>query len=434
MPPAYLAKHLQALAQAGIVESVAGRKGGYRLRRPAGEITLLEVVDAVEGTGPGLPVHRDPPPWPRPGRGCRVPRAVRDPRRDAARGERVASGARTPDDRRPAAPPVGQRQPGGRTEVRELVPGGSLDEGVRDRRNRRDRPLRGPRARRRRPRGDRARARATRRPHGSRGKGARPRQVSLFDVDALTAAFAGPRRGRQPGDRDPADQGRAEGLRVGDEHSDPHRRIDGSRRCRAGRRGSEAHPGVDQLHVRGRRRHDGWTRANRSTRRPASTRWPWPRANANRFTDAGSYRDRAAIRLLLRGRERAHRGVRSVSPAATSVRSPARRSAYQSSIHLADAAAAVVAALDAPAGIYNVVDDEPLIEEGVRQGGRRAVGREASVDRPPGPLRPCGRQEVRRADPLASRQQREVQGGDRLVAALSVRPRGLAAQWRRVDA
>jgi Rrf2 family protein len=54
VPPAYLAKHLQALAQAGIVESVPGRKGGYRLVRPADKITLLEVVDAVEGTWPAF--------------------------------------------------------------------------------------------------------------------------------------------------------------------------------------------------------------------------------------------------------------------------------------------------------------------------------------------------------------------------------------------
>ncbi len=47
--PSYLAKHLQALAQAGIVESLAGRTGGYRLARDAGAITLLDVVLAVEG-------------------------------------------------------------------------------------------------------------------------------------------------------------------------------------------------------------------------------------------------------------------------------------------------------------------------------------------------------------------------------------------------
>lgn len=33
---------------------------------------------------------------------------------------------------------------------------------------------------------------------------------------------------------------------------------------------------------------------------------------------------------------------------------------FLSSIHLTDAASAVVAALHAPAGVYNVVDDEPL--------------------------------------------------------------------------
>jgi Rrf2 family protein len=54
VPPAYLAKHLQALAQAGIVESVPGRKGGYRLARPAVDITLLDVVDSVEGAGPAF--------------------------------------------------------------------------------------------------------------------------------------------------------------------------------------------------------------------------------------------------------------------------------------------------------------------------------------------------------------------------------------------
>ena len=54
VPPAYLAKHLQALAQAGIVQSVPGRKGGYRLAKPASEVTLLEIVDAVEGTGPAF--------------------------------------------------------------------------------------------------------------------------------------------------------------------------------------------------------------------------------------------------------------------------------------------------------------------------------------------------------------------------------------------
>ena len=45
----YLLKHLQALTTAGILVSVPGPKGGYRLARPAAEITVLEVVDAIEG-------------------------------------------------------------------------------------------------------------------------------------------------------------------------------------------------------------------------------------------------------------------------------------------------------------------------------------------------------------------------------------------------
>lgn len=49
VPGPYLAKSLQALSRAGIVESVAGRRGGFRLAKPAAEITLLDVVQAVEG-------------------------------------------------------------------------------------------------------------------------------------------------------------------------------------------------------------------------------------------------------------------------------------------------------------------------------------------------------------------------------------------------
>jgi Rrf2 family protein len=51
VPPAYLAKALQALAAAGIVESRPGPAGGYRLARSPMEISLLEVVQAVDGPG-----------------------------------------------------------------------------------------------------------------------------------------------------------------------------------------------------------------------------------------------------------------------------------------------------------------------------------------------------------------------------------------------
>jgi Rrf2 family protein len=51
-PVAYLAKHLQAMSRAGILEAVPGPRGGYRLARPATEITLLEVVEAIDGARP----------------------------------------------------------------------------------------------------------------------------------------------------------------------------------------------------------------------------------------------------------------------------------------------------------------------------------------------------------------------------------------------
>ncbi len=49
VPAAYLAKHLQSLARAGVLETVKGARGGYRLARPASAITVLEVVEAIDG-------------------------------------------------------------------------------------------------------------------------------------------------------------------------------------------------------------------------------------------------------------------------------------------------------------------------------------------------------------------------------------------------
>lgn len=42
-------KILHRLVQGGIVRSFKGNKGGYVLARPAGEITLLEVVEQIYG-------------------------------------------------------------------------------------------------------------------------------------------------------------------------------------------------------------------------------------------------------------------------------------------------------------------------------------------------------------------------------------------------
>ena len=50
LPEAYLAKQLQSLVAGGILHAVPGPRGGYRLARPAAGITVLDVLDAVEGT------------------------------------------------------------------------------------------------------------------------------------------------------------------------------------------------------------------------------------------------------------------------------------------------------------------------------------------------------------------------------------------------
>jgi Rrf2 family protein len=54
LPPAYLAKHLQALSRAGIVTAHRGVKGGYRLGRPPSKISLLDIVRAIEGSQPAF--------------------------------------------------------------------------------------------------------------------------------------------------------------------------------------------------------------------------------------------------------------------------------------------------------------------------------------------------------------------------------------------
>jgi Rrf2 family protein len=49
VPKEYLSKALQALSQQGIVTGTLGPSGGYRLARAAGDITFLDIVEAVEG-------------------------------------------------------------------------------------------------------------------------------------------------------------------------------------------------------------------------------------------------------------------------------------------------------------------------------------------------------------------------------------------------
>ena len=51
LSPSYLVKHLNAMVGAGLVHSIPGRNGGYRLAKTPDAITLLDIVLAVEGPG-----------------------------------------------------------------------------------------------------------------------------------------------------------------------------------------------------------------------------------------------------------------------------------------------------------------------------------------------------------------------------------------------
>jgi Rrf2 family protein len=49
IPTHFLAKILQQLARKGFLRSSKGPTGGFALRRPPEDITLLEIVDAIDG-------------------------------------------------------------------------------------------------------------------------------------------------------------------------------------------------------------------------------------------------------------------------------------------------------------------------------------------------------------------------------------------------
>ena len=49
LPAPTTGKLLRQLARAGVLASTRGARGGYRLARPAPEITMLEVLEALDG-------------------------------------------------------------------------------------------------------------------------------------------------------------------------------------------------------------------------------------------------------------------------------------------------------------------------------------------------------------------------------------------------
>jgi Rrf2 family protein len=54
LPERYLLKVLRPLVSARILHSLKGPNGGYRLARPASQITLLNVIEAVDGPIRGM--------------------------------------------------------------------------------------------------------------------------------------------------------------------------------------------------------------------------------------------------------------------------------------------------------------------------------------------------------------------------------------------
>jgi Rrf2 family iron-sulfur cluster assembly transcriptional regulator len=51
IPSHFLAKILQELARDGILQSSKGPHGGFRLHQPPEEISMLKIVEAVDGAG-----------------------------------------------------------------------------------------------------------------------------------------------------------------------------------------------------------------------------------------------------------------------------------------------------------------------------------------------------------------------------------------------
>lgn len=54
VPAAYMAKQMQALSKAGLIQSQRGASGGYSLARAPTTISLWDVMSAIEGTRPAF--------------------------------------------------------------------------------------------------------------------------------------------------------------------------------------------------------------------------------------------------------------------------------------------------------------------------------------------------------------------------------------------
>jgi Rrf2 family protein len=102
LSPSYVAKLFTKLEKAGLVTSIEGIGGGFRLARPADAITVLDVVDAVEGDKPlfrcrevrdDCVLHGGAPPDRGPGEVCSIHAVMLDAEsrmRDALAGRTLA--------------------------------------------------------------------------------------------------------------------------------------------------------------------------------------------------------------------------------------------------------------------------------------------------------------------------------------------------------
>ena len=183
-----------------------------------------------------------------------------------------------------------------------------------------------------------------------------------------------PRRGGEPGHQDPPDLQSGDEAELGRERAHPARGV-GERDRRRPR--DRCHPlgaGVDRLRLcRRGAGTSGSTRACPSTYPTAFGAWLTAEANAQRVTEGGK------TGVVLRFGNFYGPGAGHSEDWARMAR---RRlsgtigdpEGYWSVIHLDDAGSAVVSALDAPAGTYNVVDDEPLAKRELGEVMAEAAG------------------------------------------------------------
>ena len=251
-----------------------------------------------------------------------------------------------------------------------------------------------------------------------RRAGAEPVAVSLFDPDALRAAVAGHDAVVNLATKIPSlTQAAAEARVGGERRASASRARATSSMPRSRRRARAYRAGIDRVRVRrARRRLD--RRGDHSARRFAVHRSGTRAAEASaaRFTDGAAGRGRRAALRRVPGRRQPPRTRRSSAPRGAGVLlDVGRPDGYLPAIDADDAAAAVVRAVeDAPAGVYDVVDDEPITRRATARALARSVGRRRAA--PAAGIR-TRRGHGRSARRLAARLERPLPGRHRLAAA-----------------